>query len=57
MRQTDIVIRRTTPDDLEAIGAIYTHHVNTGVTTFELTPPDPAEWQRRLQAVTSDGLP
>ncbi len=37
MRQTDIVIRRTTPDDLEAIGTIYAHHVKTGVATFDLT--------------------
>ena len=57
MRQTDIVIRRTTPDDLEAIGTIYAHHVQTSVATFELTPPDPPEWQRRLRAITGDGLP
>jgi phosphinothricin acetyltransferase len=57
VRQTDIVIRRTTSDDLEAIGTIYAHHVKTSVATFELTPPDPSEWQRRLQTVASDGLP
>ena len=57
MRQTDVVIRRTIPDDLDAIGTIYAHHVQTGVATFELTAPDAAEWQRRLHAVTGDGLP
>lgn len=57
MHQTDIVIRRTVPDDLEAIGAIYAHHVKTGVATFELTPPDQAELARRLQSVTDAGLP
>ncbi len=57
MRQTDIVIRRTIPDDLEAIGTIYAHHVQTGVATFELTPPDHAELARRLQIVTDAGLP
>jgi phosphinothricin acetyltransferase len=57
VRQTDIVIRQTTPDDLEAIGAIYAHHVETSVATFELTPPDPPEWQCRLQAISGDGLP
>jgi len=31
--------------------------VQTGVATFELTAPDAAEWQRRLHAVTGDGLP
>jgi phosphinothricin acetyltransferase len=57
VRQTDTVIRRTTSDDLEAIGTIYAHHVQTSVATFELTPPDPSEWQRRLQTVAGDGLP
>lgn len=57
MHQTDIEIRRTIPEDLEAIGAIYAHHVKTGVATFDLTAPDPSEWQRRLDAITADGLP
>ena len=57
MRQTDIVIRHTTSDDLEAIATIYAHHVKTGVATFDLTAPDPSEWQRRLDAITADGLP
>jgi phosphinothricin acetyltransferase len=56
-RQSDPIVRRTTSEDLEAIGAIYAHHVQTGVATFELTAPDAAEWQRRLQAVTAAGLP
>ena len=57
MRQSDIAIRRTVPDDLDDIGRIYAHHVHTGVATFELTAPDEAEWQRRLQSVTEAGLP
>jgi phosphinothricin acetyltransferase len=57
VRQTDILIRRTTQADLDAIGAIYAHHVETGVATFELTAPDLPEWQRRFDAVTSAGLP
>ena len=57
VRQADIGIRPTTADDLDDIGRIYAHHVQTSVATFELTPPDPAEWQRRLQAITGDGLP
>jgi len=57
VRQSDPVVRATTPGDLEAIGAIYAHHVQTGVATFELTAPDAAEWQRRLNAVTAQGLP
>jgi len=57
VRHADIVIRRTIPDDLAEIGAIYAHHVQTSVATFDLTPPDPPEWRRRLQAIASDGLP
>ena len=56
-RQSDPIVRSTTSEDLEAIGAIYAHHVQTGVATFELTAPDAAEWQRRLHAVTAAGLP
>jgi phosphinothricin acetyltransferase len=55
--QSDLVIRPTIPGDLEAIGAIYAHHVRTGVATFELDAPGPAEWGRRLDAVTAVGLP
>ncbi|HVQ51825.1 MAG TPA: GNAT family N-acetyltransferase [Mycobacterium sp.] len=57
MCQTEVLIRPATADDLEAIATIYAHHVKTGVATFDLTPPDPPEWQRRLQAITGDGLP
>ncbi|WP_235658263.1 GNAT family N-acetyltransferase [Mycolicibacterium moriokaense] len=57
VRQADIGIRPTTADDLDDIGRIYAHHVHTGVATFELTAPDGAEWQRRLDAVIAGGLP
>jgi phosphinothricin acetyltransferase len=57
VRQTDITIRRTTSDDLDDIGAIYAHHVQTGVATFEIAAPDPTEWKHRLQSVTDRGLP
>ena len=57
VRQADISIRCTIPDDLDAIGTIYAHHVETGVATFELTAPDAAEWQRRMHAITGVGLP
>jgi L-amino acid N-acyltransferase YncA len=57
VRQTDTVIRRTIPDDLEAIGTVYAHHVKTGVATFDLTAPDPSEWQGRFDSITADGLP
>lgn len=57
MCSADIVIRPTSPDDLDAIDEIYAHYVRTGVATFELTPPDRSEWLLRLQAVAAHGLP
>jgi L-amino acid N-acyltransferase YncA len=57
VRQTDITIRRTISDDLDDIGRIYAHHVQTGVATFELVAPEPTEWQQRLKSVTDRGLP
>jgi L-amino acid N-acyltransferase YncA len=52
-----VTVRPTSPDDLGVISDIYAHHVRTGVATFELTPPDAAEWLLRFDAVTSPGLP
>lgn len=51
------IIRPTVPDDLEAIGEIYAHHVRTGVATFEMTPPDRQEWTRRFRMIADAGLP
>ena len=45
------------PDDLGAIAEIYSHHVRTGVATFEVVPPDAQEWMRRFGAVVDSGLP
>lgn len=50
-------IRPTVPDDLDAIGEIYSHHVRTGVATFEVDPPNGRELARRFRAVTDSGLP
>jgi phosphinothricin acetyltransferase len=53
----DVTIRPTSRDDLEAVAAIYAHHVQNGVATFDLSPPDLAEWQRRFDTVAAAGLP
>jgi L-amino acid N-acyltransferase YncA len=53
----EVTVRPTTPDELDAIGEIYAHYVQTGVATFELTPPDRAEMLRRFHTITSAGLP
>lgn len=57
MHSADLAIRPTSPNDLDAIGRIYAHHVRTGVATFELTPPDRSEWLQRLRDVTERELP
>lgn len=49
--------RTATPDDLDAIAEIYAHYVRTSVATFEMDPPDRAEWRRRFDAITEGGLP
>jgi L-amino acid N-acyltransferase YncA len=49
--------RVATPDDLDAIAEIYAQYVATSVATFELDPPDAAEWRRRFAAITDAGLP
>jgi L-amino acid N-acyltransferase YncA len=49
--------RVATPDDLDAIAEIYAHYVATSVATFELDPPDAAEWRRRFAAIADAGLP
>ncbi|MGV0813133.1 N-acetyltransferase family protein [Mycolicibacterium boenickei] len=54
---TNAVVRVTSPDDLDAISAIYAHHVETGVATFELVPPDRDEWERRLATARQRELP
>jgi len=54
---SDPTIRPAGSPDLDAIGEIYGHHVLNGVATFEITPPDRDEWERRLHNVASAGLP
>jgi len=43
--------------DVEAIQAIYAHHVLNGLGTFEEVPPTPAEMAGRCAAVADRGLP
>ncbi len=50
-------IRPALAADLDAIQAIYAHHVLHGIATFEEIPPDLAEMARRHAAVTGRGLP
>jgi phosphinothricin acetyltransferase len=50
-------IRPASLGDIEAIQAIYAHHVLTGLGTFEEVPPSAAEIAQRHAAVLSKGLP
>ncbi|TPW93715.1 GNAT family N-acetyltransferase [Mycolicibacterium fortuitum] len=54
---TNTVVRATSPDDLDAISAIYAQHVETGVATFELIPPHREQWEHRLATARMRELP
>jgi L-amino acid N-acyltransferase YncA len=57
MSEADFIIRPVADDDLEAVRAIYAHHVRTSTGTFEITAPDRAEMARRRTEVAGRGLP
>lgn len=50
-------IRFAQRTDLDAIAAIYGHHVRYGLASFELEPPSVQEMARRFEAATGAGYP
>ena len=52
-----LILRPSTPADLQAITAIYAEAVLHGTGTFELEPPDDTEMARRRDDVLCKGLP
>jgi L-amino acid N-acyltransferase YncA len=52
-----MILRELRESDLPAIQAIYSHWVRTGVSSFEIEPPDVAEMARRRSAVLDSKLP
>jgi L-amino acid N-acyltransferase YncA len=54
---TGPAIRDAADADLPAIQAIYAHHVLTGVSSFEETPPSVDELRTRRASVLALGLP
>ncbi|HEY9530555.1 MAG TPA: GNAT family N-acetyltransferase [Burkholderiales bacterium] len=50
-------VRPALPDDLAAIQAIYSHHVLTGLASFEEASPPAAELGRRYDEVIAKKLP
>jgi L-amino acid N-acyltransferase YncA len=51
------LIRPSTDADLDAVTAIYAHHVLHGTGTFETTPPSATEMATRRADVLAKGLP
>jgi L-amino acid N-acyltransferase YncA len=51
------VICPADPTDLAAVAGIFAHYVTSTVTTFEETSPTVDDWQRRLDDLTTQGLP
>ncbi|MFB3102439.1 MAG: N-acetyltransferase family protein, partial [Alphaproteobacteria bacterium] len=52
-----VSIRDATEDDLATIQAIYAHHVDHGLASFEEIPPDLAEISRRRNVARDHDLP
>lgn len=52
-----VIVRDARDDDMPAIHVIYTHHVRTGLGSFEEIPPDLDEMKRRRAAILGDKLP
>ena len=54
---TDILVRGSRAADVPVISQIYSHHVEYGTATFEITPPDTGEVIRRRKTVLTESLP
>jgi L-amino acid N-acyltransferase YncA len=52
-----VTIREGTPQDADALAAIYNHYVFNTIVTFEETPIEPSEMARRIQVVQDASLP
>jgi L-amino acid N-acyltransferase YncA len=50
-------LRDATPDDAEAVAAIYAHHVLHGTASYDLLPPPPAHFRAKIETVTAAGWP
>lgn len=54
---SQLTVRDSAERDLADIQAIYSHHVRHGLGSFEETPPDLAEMQRRRGEILAKRLP
>ncbi len=55
--QKDFTVRQAGPQDMPGLQAIYAHHVLYGSASFELEPPDLAEFTRRYETLAEAGMP
>ena len=53
----ELAIRDATPDDAEAIAAIYGHHVLHGTASYDLVPPDAGEIRAKIERIAAVGWP
>lgn len=53
----NVAIRPATGADMDAVAAIYAHHVRHGRASFETEPPSAAEMRRRHDSVVANRLP
>jgi L-amino acid N-acyltransferase YncA len=53
----NVTLRDARDDDMPAVQAIYAHHVESGISSFELEAPSLEELQRRRADVLAKGLP
>ena len=56
-RQPAPTLRDAEERDLPAVRAIYAHHVETGLGSFEETAPELSEMTRRFRAIQALGMP
>jgi len=52
-----VTVRPSRDDDLDAIAAIYAHHVRHGLASFEVEPPTAAELAARRADILARGCP
>jgi phosphinothricin acetyltransferase len=56
-RPSDIIVRTSTEDDVPAMLAIYTHHIQRGLGQFDLEPLHPEDIKRRRKNMLKRRLP
>lgn len=53
----NVLVRPATLADIDAVQAIYAHHVQYGLASFEIVPPSVAETRSRFETIVGGGYP